>query len=177
MASTPGGTLAHGALPALIDCCLEWDVVEGHMLHVTPASFSGALVLICLTLGRHEQLQLAPSCFSGLSMLVDLNLYCSRLTAIPAALSGVGRTLRQLGLSRNPQLQIDQAGFDTLLALQVLESLDLTDSAHYENRWTSESTRFLVKFFCRVAEAAPRGAAAASCNLKLLGPFIWMVAN
>ena len=37
----------------------------------------------------------------------------------------MGRTLRRLDLSGNYNLQINQAGFDALLALTALEVLDL----------------------------------------------------
>jgi hypothetical protein len=105
-----------------------------------PAALSGVgRTLRRLDLSYNPQLQLAPSCFSGISMLEDLKLRYCFLTAIPAALSGVRRTLRRLDLRDNPQLQIDQAGCDTLLALQVLESLDLTDIC-------IDSTRFFDKF-------------------------------
>lgn len=41
------------------------------------------------------------------------------------ALSGVQTTLQRLDLFRNRELQIDQAGLDALLALPLLESLEM----------------------------------------------------
>lgn len=61
------------------------------------------------------------------------------LTAVPAAIAAVARTLRQLDLGDNEKLKIDQAGFDTLLALQALVCSMRTDVASWQlpstGRW------------------------------------------
>lgn len=125
MTSTADGILILGALPSLNDCHLTWDSQIGHVLHVTPASFGGATGLTSLLLRCHNQVQLEGDCFNSLSVLEDLTLRKCGPTAIPAALSAMQGTLRVLDLSSNRELQIDQAGLATLLALSVLESIDL----------------------------------------------------
>lgn len=159
MISTPVEWLVLGTLPALAACVLYWECLgESHVLHVTPTSFSATSGLTKLHLGPHQEVQLALHCFSGLSMLADLRLYDCQLTAVPAALSGVQHTLRRLELSCNNELQIDQAGFDTLLALSLLEKLDLGKNlaecpssvsatlGYLPPLWSPVSFHFLVRF-------------------------------
>lgn len=79
LTSIPEGILAIGALPSLASCTLRWRSIrhvdaEDDVLHVTPASFSGTLGISKLALSDVGQLQLAPHCFRGLSMLADLTL-------------------------------------------------------------------------------------------------------
>ena len=75
-------------------------------------------------------------------MLADLYLERCGLTEVPAALVAAKQTLQRLDLSGNPQLQLNQAGVDTLLQLLELKSLNLTT---FQPHWTVESTRYLVK--------------------------------
>lgn len=77
---------------------------------------------------------------------VTLEGQLSGLTAVPAELSAVQQTLRRLDLQLNPDLQIDRAGFDTLLAMPLLEVLDLTGESTESMQWTASSTRYLVTF-------------------------------
>ena len=140
-----------GALPALVSCELRWfSSTDARTVQVTPASFRGAPGLIGLSLSSEsgqgfemQQLQLAPSCFKSLSRLAALSLVKCGLTAVPAALVAAKQTLERLDLGGNPELQLDQAGVDTLLQLSALKSLSLkTEKQH----WTVSSTRCLAKF-------------------------------
>ena len=54
----------------------------------------------------------------------------------------MGRTLRHLALGQSSELQIDEAGFDTLLALPLLEVLDLRGTGPL----SLFSTNFLANF-------------------------------
>ena len=150
MASTPEGTLRLGSLPALVNCCLVWNYIQGHVLHLTkghvlhltPDSFSGATGLTDLKLFHHSRLQMAPRCLRGLSMLVKLRLVDCGLTAVPAELSDVRHTLRLLYISQNAELEISCVGFDTLLSLPKLEILDVNK----RSAWSLESTQYLASF-------------------------------
>ena len=74
-----------------------------------------------LNLSLNWGLQLAPRCFSGLRALKELDLSSGGLTAVPSeVLSGVGRTLRRLDLSRNV-LQLAPRCFSGLSALEQLD--------------------------------------------------------
>lgn len=169
MASSLDGTLALGALPALVTCELCWITCDSHLMHVTAASFSGAQGITQLTLKFHNELQLEPLCFSTLGMLANISLRGCGLTAVPTALAGVQRTLQLLNLSSNNELQIDQAGFDTLLALSVLTELNLskpesfpqinsTRELLYPSMWTGESVRFMSQFHSEWQRLRPRAA-------------------
>ena len=140
MGSAPESALVLGSLPALASCGLAWGG-QRRALQVTPASFAGAPCLSRLLLVG-VQLQLAPRCLSSLRMLEDVCLFNCGLTAVPAALAGAAPNLRQLDLRGNTELQIDQAGFNTLVALPKLRMLNLSDASF----WSVESTRFLAQF-------------------------------
>lgn len=157
MTSTPDGIFILSGLPALTSCATMWTPFEGHVLHLTPFSFSEATGLTKLTFTDHRQLQLTPHCFDSLSMLVYLSLDNCGLTAVPAALSGVQDTLKTLDLRRNAELQIGQAGFETLLALPALEQIDLRKSLEPENisQWTVQSSCFLVRFLSEWQDRQP----------------------
>lgn len=75
-------------------------------------------------------------------MLAELDLRECGLMAVPSALSGVQHTLRRLNLCENVQLQIYQAGIDTLLALPVLEWVDVQKKWFFV--WSTERC-FLAK--------------------------------
>lgn len=123
------------------------------MLHVTSESFGGTPGLTQLRLYDHSQLQLAPRCLSNLSHLAELTLRDCGLSAVPAALAGVQHSLRLLDLSFNDKLQISQAGFDTLLALRVLESVTLKQSR--ADNWTNGSVSFLARFLAEWQDLRP----------------------
>lgn len=142
MANSSGGTLQLGDLPAMVSCRLHWAPWARDVLHVSPSTFSTATGITQLHL-NHCKLQLAPCCFSGLSRLEELDLSDCGAAAIPAALSEVGSTLRKLDLSSNDGLQIDPAGRDILLALPLLQSIDLRATPDGKT-WTAVSTRSLV---------------------------------
>lgn len=142
MASTLEESFSLGTLPALASCRLFWEPQEGDVLHVTPTSFCGAPGVTQLSLWSHAQMQLAPLCFTGLSMLADLTLDGCGLAAIPAPQAGVQQSLRRLDVSDNTELQIDEAGLKTLLALPALERLVVEKAPN----WTHDSIRFLASF-------------------------------
>lgn len=60
---------------------------------------------------------------------------------------GVQHNLRRLEVPRNAKLQINQASFGTLLALPVLEWLELPkcEEPHEMSQWTFHSVGFLVR--------------------------------
>lgn len=153
-----GETLALGALPALVSCVITWGMRGGHALHVTPDSLGGATALTRLVLADHcDQIHLAPRCFDCLSSLKVLSFRRCGLTAVPAALLGVRGTLLHLDLSDNSDalgdtLEVDQTGYDTLLALQALRVLDLTKYMS----WRASSLEFLVRFQCDWMQLHPR---------------------
>ena len=146
-------------------CQLDWGSREYHVLHVNPASFSGTPGLSMLRLYNVGQLQLVPRSFSSLPALVELALVNCGLTAVPAALSGVRHTLQRLDLICNTEMQIDQAGFDTLLALPVLESVNLKKSLYPgSSNWTDCSVSFLVRFLSEWQDLRPGAPRPALCS-------------
>lgn len=120
MASYDDESLHLGALPTLRCCVLWWHVPEG-ALHVTPISFSGATGLTRLQFRGQEKVQLAPHCLRSLSSLAELSLHGCGLTSVPAALSGVGRTLRRLELSENCGMLLSEHCLSALCELQELK--------------------------------------------------------
>lgn len=104
MSSSRDGTLLLGALPALESCMLDLAAREGHVLHVTAESFRGAPGLTNLDVSA--EIQLAPRCFSGLSRLDELYLHGCELKSVPVGLSVLGRTLRRLAFTKNPDMHM-----------------------------------------------------------------------
>ena len=136
--------LTLGDLPRLITFEIELVTYNNEALHVPEDAFEGVLSLAELAIScSSSMLLLAPTCLGKLTMLTVLGLrYCS-LQVVPEALLGVKASLRQLDLSCNPDLQISQAGFDTLLALPSLKVIDLRKDAV---SWDVDSSRFLVSY-------------------------------
>ena len=117
----------------------------GCELSVVPPALAGVRrTLRRLSLSNNPNLVLSPGCLSGFGMLTEISLRGCGLVAVPEALASVGRTLRRLYLI-NPELQIDQDGFDTLLALPALMELDLQDW-QMSHRWTTRSVDYLNSF-------------------------------
>lgn len=126
MASTPNGNLVLGALPALERCSLIWRDSDERGLHLTADSFSATPRLTSLSLQVFGgQLQLALRAFGGLSQLTHLALSSCGLDLVPVALVGVQHMLRELDLSYNDGLQIDEEGVAILLELRRLRTVEL----------------------------------------------------
>lgn len=146
-----------GALPALIQCKLNWR--HDQVLRVTPTTFCSASGITRLVLQGHDKLhklrlQLLPhslDCFKALSIL---KLMQCTLTSIPVALSGVGHSLQELCIRGSDELQIDKPGLEILLSLSELKSLYLkkglskrSDSVRpVQAPWTWESMQLLCSF-------------------------------
>ena len=158
MSSNSEGTLLLGTLPALLSCCLfGCSILRDITLDVH--SLHGAPHLTELDLSI-ENVRLTECCFGRSCELVDLTLSCNLYT-VPQALCGLKKTLKSLDLSYNRALEMDQAGFDTLLSLQVLTNLTLMKSPHFDNvrelgAWSPISKSFLSMLSAELHFCKPR---------------------
>lgn len=142
-----------GALPGLITFSLATIAFSEEALYVPESAFEGVLSMADIAIIGASRLQLAPNCFRRHTMLSVVCLRDCGLSVVPAALLGVKTTLRHLDLSFNAGLEIDQAGFGTLLALPILEYVDLHKR---EVSWAAMSLRFLVTFLSAWQMRYPR---------------------
>ena len=122
---TLGNMLRLGDLPKLRSLSLAGDVFLPMHMRIDAASFQGAPTLEALRLCFDEGLGLQPGSLMQLSALTALAITSCGLRTVPEDVALLSATLRQLDLSSNHQLQIDDAGMASILGCSHLERLNL----------------------------------------------------
>jgi len=127
LVSGADSVLSLSGLPNLIICQLFWQAGSAS-IGIDSTSFHGCTRLEELTVFDQRGLSLQPECFHATCALTSLTLRDCGLLAVPTALAPLV-SLRSLDISRNDDLQVDEAGASLLRALKKLRTLDV---AKYE---------------------------------------------